>query len=133
MPLWHTRVSKEGPPLRRSARPRPSRRAREDASAPQDGGGRSAMPRRNPPHDARRPSRLGARRMRRAPQGDGQQLLRYGTTHQSRKCHGAIAMRVFIENEAGSRRKNSYDETTLQHIGSTEVSAAYPYPYGFVI
>ncbi len=42
-------------------------------------------------------------------------------------------MRVFIENEAGSRRKNTYDERTLRHLGSTEVSAAYPFAYGFVI
>jgi inorganic pyrophosphatase len=42
-------------------------------------------------------------------------------------------MRVLIENEAGSSRKNSYDETTLRHLGSTAVSAAYPYPYGFVL
>jgi len=42
-------------------------------------------------------------------------------------------MRVFIENEAGSRRKNTYDERTLRHLGSTEVSAAYPLAYGFVI
>ena len=42
-------------------------------------------------------------------------------------------MRVFIENEAGSRRKNTYDEHTLAHLGSVEVSAAYPFPYGFVL
>jgi inorganic pyrophosphatase len=42
-------------------------------------------------------------------------------------------MRVFIENEAGSRRKNIYDERTLTHLRSVEVSAAYPFPYGFVI
>jgi inorganic pyrophosphatase len=42
-------------------------------------------------------------------------------------------MRVFIENEAGSRRKNVYDERTLAHLGSVEVSAAYPFPYGFVL
>jgi inorganic pyrophosphatase len=42
-------------------------------------------------------------------------------------------MRVFIENEAGSRRKNSYDERSLRHLGSAEVSAAYPFAYGFVI
>jgi inorganic pyrophosphatase len=42
-------------------------------------------------------------------------------------------MRVFIENEAGSRRKNTYDERTLRHLGTAEVSAAYPFPYGFVI
>jgi inorganic pyrophosphatase len=42
-------------------------------------------------------------------------------------------MRVFIENEAGSRHKNTYDERTLRHVGTVEVSAAYPFPYGFVI
>jgi inorganic pyrophosphatase len=42
-------------------------------------------------------------------------------------------MRVFIENEAGSTRKNSYDERTLALIGSADVSAAYPFPYGFVL
>jgi inorganic pyrophosphatase len=42
-------------------------------------------------------------------------------------------MQVFIENEAGSRRKNRYDERTLAHLGSSEVSATYPFPYGFII
>lgn len=42
-------------------------------------------------------------------------------------------MRVFIENEAGSRHKNTYDERTLRHVKTVEVSAAYPFPYGFVI
>jgi inorganic pyrophosphatase len=42
-------------------------------------------------------------------------------------------MRVFIENEAGSRRKNIYDERTLTHLRTVEVSAAYPFPYGFVL
>src|SRR5262245_7919106 len=42
-------------------------------------------------------------------------------------------MRVLIENEAGSRIKNTYDEQTLVLLRSAEVSAAYPYPYGFVI
>jgi inorganic pyrophosphatase len=42
-------------------------------------------------------------------------------------------VRIFIENEAGSRRKNTYDERTLKHLSSAEVSAAYPYPYGFVL
>ena len=42
-------------------------------------------------------------------------------------------MQVFIENEAGSRRKNVYDEQTLQLLRTIEVSASYPYPYGFVI
>lgn len=42
-------------------------------------------------------------------------------------------MRVLIENEAGSRHKNKYDERTLRHVSTVEVSAAYPFPYGFVI
>jgi inorganic pyrophosphatase len=42
-------------------------------------------------------------------------------------------MRVFIENEAGSRRKRIYDERTLAHLHTVDVSAAYPYPYGFVL
>lgn len=42
-------------------------------------------------------------------------------------------MRVFIENEAGSRQKNTYDEHTLRHVSAVEVSAAYPLPYGFVL
>jgi inorganic pyrophosphatase len=42
-------------------------------------------------------------------------------------------MRVMIENEAGSRRKNTYDEETLTWLKAEDVSAAYPFPYGFVI
>jgi inorganic pyrophosphatase len=42
-------------------------------------------------------------------------------------------LRVFIENEAGSRRKNIYDERTLTYLRTVEVSRAYPFPYGFVI
>jgi inorganic pyrophosphatase len=42
-------------------------------------------------------------------------------------------MQVFIENQRGSRRKNIYDERTLQHLRTVDVSASYPYPYGFVI
>ena len=42
-------------------------------------------------------------------------------------------MQVFIENQAGSRRKNIYDERTLRHLHTVDVSASYPYPYGFVI
>ena len=44
-----------------------------------------------------------------------------------------MLLRVFIENEAGARRKNLYDERTLVHQGTVEVSAAYPFPYGFVL
>ena len=43
------------------------------------------------------------------------------------------AMHVLIENEAGSRAKNTYDERTLAFVRSAEVSAAYPFPYGFAI
>lgn len=42
-------------------------------------------------------------------------------------------MRVLIENEAGSRRKNTYDETTFALVKTEDVSAAYPFPYGFII
>lgn len=42
-------------------------------------------------------------------------------------------MRVFIENEAGSRRKNTYDEATGALLKAEDVSAAYPFPYGFII
>ena len=44
-----------------------------------------------------------------------------------------VAMRVLIENEAGSRRKNTYDETSLLWLKAEDVSAAYPFPYGFVV
>jgi len=42
-------------------------------------------------------------------------------------------MRVFIENEAGSRQKSTYDARTLRHLRTVDVSAAYPFPYGFVL
>jgi inorganic pyrophosphatase len=42
-------------------------------------------------------------------------------------------LQVFIENEAGSREKRTYDERTLKHLATRPVSAAYPFPYGFVI
>jgi inorganic pyrophosphatase len=41
--------------------------------------------------------------------------------------------RVFIENEAGSSAKNTFDEKTLQFLGSAQVSRPYPFPYGFVL
>ena len=44
-----------------------------------------------------------------------------------------MGMRVFIENEAGSNDKNLFDERTFAHLGTVEISRAYPYPYGFVI
>lgn len=43
------------------------------------------------------------------------------------------AFRVFIENQAGSSTKNTYDEKTLQLLRSEKVARPYPYPYGFVL
>lgn len=44
-----------------------------------------------------------------------------------------MRFQVFIENEAGSNRKNHHDEKVLTFLRSEVVSRAYPYPYGFVI
>jgi len=44
-----------------------------------------------------------------------------------------MIMKVFIENEAGSNRKNLFNEKTLEYKKTVEVSRKYPYPYGFVI
>lgn len=45
----------------------------------------------------------------------------------------AETIRVFVENEAGSATKHTYDETTLALIKTAEVARPYPYPYGFVL
>lgn len=42
-------------------------------------------------------------------------------------------MKVFIENEAGSNIKNLFNEETLEYRKSVEVSASYPFPYGFLL
>lgn len=42
-------------------------------------------------------------------------------------------MKVFIENEAGSDKKNIYDEKTLEYKKTITVSRKYPYPYGFIL
>lgn len=42
-------------------------------------------------------------------------------------------LQVFIENEAGSREKKTFDERTLEHLKTESVSAAYPFAYGFVM
>lgn len=42
-------------------------------------------------------------------------------------------MQVFIENEAGSREKKTFDERSLRHLKTAPISAAYPFPYGFVL
>lgn len=42
-------------------------------------------------------------------------------------------MKVFIENEAGSRMKHEHNEKTLALKGTTIVSRAFPWPYGFIL
>jgi len=42
-------------------------------------------------------------------------------------------MRVFVQNEAGSDRKNIHDEKTLMYKKTVAVSRPYPFPYGFVL
>ena len=42
-------------------------------------------------------------------------------------------IRVLIEAEAGSQKKNRYDERTLEYKGTGQVSQPYPYPYGFIL
>ena len=42
-------------------------------------------------------------------------------------------MKVFIENEVGSNIKNIFDEMTLEYSRSHQVSADYPFPYGFLL
>jgi inorganic pyrophosphatase len=46
---------------------------------------------------------------------------------------GKGAMKVFIENEAGSDQKNLFDEKTLTYQKTVLVSRSYPYPYGFIL
>lgn len=42
-------------------------------------------------------------------------------------------MKVFIENEAGSTKKNIFNEKTLEYKKTYNVSAPYPFPYGFIL
>lgn len=42
-------------------------------------------------------------------------------------------MKAFIQNEAGSRTKNSHNEKTLGWLGASQVSRPYPFPYGFIL
>ncbi len=46
--------------------------------------------------------------------------------------NASMQIDVFIENPAGSRTKHLHDERTLELRGATEVSRAYPWPYGFI-
>jgi inorganic pyrophosphatase len=42
-------------------------------------------------------------------------------------------IKVLIEVEAGSSKKNRYSEKTLEFRGTSQISRSYPYPYGFII
>lgn len=42
-------------------------------------------------------------------------------------------MKIFIENEAESDRKNIFYEKTLEYKKTVTVSRKYPYPYGFIL
>jgi inorganic pyrophosphatase len=42
-------------------------------------------------------------------------------------------MKAFVQNEAGSRVKHSHNEKSLELLGTSQVSRAYPYPYGFIL
>ena len=44
-----------------------------------------------------------------------------------------MSIQVFVQNEAGSTRKNYHDEKTLAFQRSDVVPHPYPFPYGFVI
>jgi inorganic pyrophosphatase len=44
-----------------------------------------------------------------------------------------MLIKVFVQNEAGSNRKNYHNEKTLEYKETKIVSRAYPYPYGFII
>src|SRR5215510_12415931 len=44
-----------------------------------------------------------------------------------------MRIKVFIQNEAGSNRKNYHDEKTLECKETKLVSRPYPYPYGFIL
>lgn len=41
-------------------------------------------------------------------------------------------IKVFIEVDAGSNEKHSYDEKSLQHLHRSYTLEPYPYPYGFI-
>ena len=42
-------------------------------------------------------------------------------------------MKVFIENEANSNKKNIYNEKTLEYKKTVTISRNYPCPYGFML
>jgi inorganic pyrophosphatase len=44
-----------------------------------------------------------------------------------------MLIKVFVQNEAGSNRKNYHNEKTLEFRETRLVSCSYPYPYGFIL
>src|SRR6185436_3287032 len=44
-----------------------------------------------------------------------------------------MLIKVFVQNEAGSNRKNLHNEKSLEYKETKIVSRAYPYPYGFIL
>jgi inorganic pyrophosphatase len=44
-----------------------------------------------------------------------------------------MLIHVFVQNEAGSKRKNYHNEKTLEYRETRIVSRPYPYPYGFIL
>jgi inorganic pyrophosphatase len=44
-----------------------------------------------------------------------------------------MRIKVFVQNEAGSNRKNYHDEKTLEYKHSRLISEVYPFPYGFIV
>jgi len=44
-----------------------------------------------------------------------------------------FSIKVFVENEGHSNRKNTFNEKTLQYIKTATVTGEYPYPYGFIL
>lgn len=44
-----------------------------------------------------------------------------------------MLIKVFIQNEARSNRKNYHNEKTLEYKETKLLSRAYPYPYGFIL
>ncbi|NQV36496.1 MAG: inorganic diphosphatase [Candidatus Marinimicrobia bacterium] len=44
-----------------------------------------------------------------------------------------ITIKAFIQNEAGLKIKNRHNEKTLEYLGSIELIAPYPFPYGFIL
>ena len=44
-----------------------------------------------------------------------------------------MLVKVFIENEANTNRKNHFNEKTLEYLETTTITGRYPFPYGFIL